>query len=103
MQHQTDIRPVDPHTEGHGGHQHRVLSFKEMLKSPMPDLRLKTGVIRNGLNPVVAEPLSPALHRNSCAGVNQTGAPGILQGINDILQRISNPPAHGVVQIVTLG
>ena len=69
----------------------------------MSNFRFKTGVISDGLNPVGTESLCPALHRNTGAGVNQTSATGILQRINHILQRIPNPAAHGVVEVVTSG
>ena len=103
MQNQTDVRPVHPHTKCHRGHQHRILRSQEMLQRSMSNFRFKTGVIGDGLNPVGTESLCPTLHRNTGAGVNQTSATGILQRINHILQRIPNPAAHGVVEVVTSG
>ena len=61
VQDETHIGSIHPHAKGHRGHQDRRLVLLEMGQSQGTTLRIHTGVIGDGLHPVVAQALRPAL------------------------------------------
>ena len=103
MQHKADISTIHSHSESHCGHQHGIICLEKMLKRPMPNLRLETGVVSDCSHTIRTQALRPALHRATRAGIDQAGTTGVVQSFDHIRHRILGPPAHGVMEVVTTG
>ena len=99
MDHETDVRLVDTHAEGDGGHNHIHFLHEELVLIIGPGFGIQTGVVREGLDAVDAQCLGHFLHLLTAEAVNDAGFAGILADeADDVFFRIHLVP-HFVIQI----
>ena len=74
-----------------------------MGQSQGTTLRIHAGVIRDGLHPVVAQALRPALHGAAGTGIDQDGPAGLLDRLEDLRQGVLGTAAHHIGEVVPPG
>ena len=95
MDNQSNIRPVDPHSEGVCRHYNRAPIRKEILLDSGPLLGRETGVVRLGTDPVSSQRGPDALHPGSSGRVNESGPAKLREEPSNraiLLDPFPNPP-----------
>ena len=92
---QSNIRPVDPHSEGVRRHDDRAPIREEILLDPGPLLGRETGVVCLGTNPVSSQRGPDAFHPGSSGGVDESGPANLREEPSNraiLLDPFPNPP-----------
>ena len=86
MQHQAHIGTIHSHAKGHRRDQHRARLVLKMLQGQLATGRIHAGVIRDGGESRLGQPLRPFLHRQTGTGIDEDGAPGLGHSVQHLGQ-----------------
>ena len=86
---EADVRLVDAHAEGDGGHDHPDLLHQELVLVLRARLRIQARVVRQGLDAVDAQQLRHLLHLLAAEAVDDAGLAGVLADeLDQVLLRV---------------